>query len=70
MHYREKRSGVMAAKNKKNKIRLNSTGVKEDGTRTGFFYVTNKNPKSGKLTKMKYDPVIRKHVQFVEGKIK
>jgi large subunit ribosomal protein L33 len=48
------------------KIRLNSTAD------TGFFYVTKKNPrtKTEKLKKMKYDPVARKHVEFVEGKIK
>ena len=48
------------------KIRLNSTAD------TGFFYVTNKNPKTKteKLTLRKYDPVVRKHVEFKEGKIK
>jgi large subunit ribosomal protein L33 len=48
------------------KIRLNSTAD------TGFFYVTKKNPrtKTEKLKFMKYDPVVRKHVEFVEGKIK
>ena len=58
-------------KKKKNKIRLNSTGVKADGNKTGFFYVTTKNPKSSdKLKLRKYDPVIRQHVEFVEGKIR
>jgi len=54
------------------KIRLNSTAKKEDGKPTGFFYVTKKNPraKTEKLKFMKYDPVVRKHVEFVEGKIK
>ena len=39
---------------------------------TGFFYVTKKNPrtKTKKLELKKYDPVVRKHVEFVEGKIK
>lgn len=50
------------------KIRLNSTAG------TGHFYVTKKNPRSqtmtGKLEKMKYDPVVRKHVLYKEGKIK
>ena len=48
------------------KIRLNSTAD------TGFFYVTKKNPrtKTEKLKFKKYDPVARKHVEFVEGKIK
>ena len=48
------------------KIRLNSTAD------TGFFYVTTKNArtKTEKLVLKKYDPVIRKHVDFREGKIK
>ena len=48
------------------KIRLNSTAG------TGYFYVTKKNPRkqTGKLTFRRYDPVARKHVEFVEGKIK
>lgn len=54
----------MAKKKLKNKIRLNSTAG------TGFFYVTKKNPKkTGKLRLRKYDPKVRKHVEFVEGKI-
>ena len=48
------------------KIRLNSTAD------TGFFYVTNKNARTmtEKMVVNKYDPVIRKHVEFKEGKIK
>jgi large subunit ribosomal protein L33 len=48
------------------KIKLNSSA------NTGFFYVTKKNPrtKTEKLKMKKYDPVVRKHVEFVEGKIK
>ena len=39
---------------------------------TGFFYVTKKNPRNitGKMSFRKYDPVVRKHVEFVEAKIK
>jgi len=39
---------------------------------TGFFYVTKKNPRTatGKLELRKYDPVVRKHVNFKEAKIK
>lgn len=39
---------------------------------TGYFYVTKKNPrkKPEKLKLNKYDPVVRKHVEFVETKIK
>jgi large subunit ribosomal protein L33 len=48
------------------KIRLNSTAD------TGFFYVTKKNSRTmtEKMTVKKYDPVVRKHVEFKEGKIK
>jgi large subunit ribosomal protein L33 len=39
---------------------------------TGYFYTTKKNPRSTteKLTLRKYDPKIRKHVEFKEAKIK
>lgn len=48
------------------KIRLVST----EGT--GFFYVTRKNPrtKTEKMVLRKYDPVLRRHVEFREAKIK
>ncbi len=39
---------------------------------TGYFYVTKKNSRSQteKLIMKKYDPVVRKHVDFKESKIK
>jgi large subunit ribosomal protein L33 len=39
---------------------------------TGYFYVTKKNSRSQteKLVMKKYDPVVRKHVEFKETKIK
>ena len=39
---------------------------------TGFFYTTTKNRRNtkDKLRLKKYDPVVRKHVEFVEAKIK
>ncbi|MCC7395163.1 MAG: 50S ribosomal protein L33 [Sphingomonadaceae bacterium] len=39
---------------------------------TGFFYVTKKNPRTQteKMSMRKYDPVVRKHVEFKEAKIK
>lgn len=48
------------------KIKLVSTAD------TGFYYVTKKNPRTltEKLTQRKYDPVVRKHVDFKEAKIK
>jgi large subunit ribosomal protein L33 len=48
------------------KIKLVSTAD------TGFFYVTKKNPRNitEKMNFRKYDPVVRKHVEFKEAKIK
>ena len=48
------------------KIKLVSTAD------TGFYYVTKKNPRNHteKFTFRKYDPVVRKHVEFKEAKIK
>ncbi|HVY50614.1 MAG TPA: 50S ribosomal protein L33 [Devosia sp.] len=39
---------------------------------TGFYYVTKKNSRTQteKLSFTKYDPVVRKHVEFKEAKIK
>ena len=39
---------------------------------TGFYYVTKKNSRTttDKLVMKKYDPVVRKHVEFREAKIK
>ncbi|WP_336056317.1 50S ribosomal protein L33 [Nitratireductor sp. CH_MIT9313-5] len=48
------------------KIKLLSTAD------TGFFYVAKKNSRTmtEKMTVRKYDPVVRKHVEFKETKIK
>ncbi|MAW87661.1 MAG: 50S ribosomal protein L33 [Phyllobacteriaceae bacterium] len=48
------------------KIKLLSTAD------TGFFYVTKKNSRTmtEKMTKRKYDPIAKKHVEFKETKIK
>jgi large subunit ribosomal protein L33 len=63
--FKEQDSRVMA-KPTTVKIKLVSTAD------TGFFYVTKKNPrtKTEKLSFSKYDPVVRKHVEFKEAKIK
>ena len=39
---------------------------------TGYYYVTKKNPRTQteKMVVKKYDPVVRKHVELKEGKIK
>ncbi len=48
------------------KIKLVSTAG------TGYYYVTRKNPRNitEKMIFRKYDPVVRKHVEFKEQKIK
>lgn len=48
------------------KIRLNSSAG------TGHFYTTDKNKRNmpEKMEVKKYDPVVRKHVMYKEGKIK
>jgi len=48
------------------KIKLVSTAD------TGYYYVTKKNPRNitEKMVLRKYDPVVRKHVEFKEHKIK
>ena len=47
-------------------IRLNSSAG------TGHFYTTTKNKRNmpEKMEIKKYDPVVRKHVMYKEGKIK
>jgi large subunit ribosomal protein L33 len=44
----------------------------ESSAGTGFFYTTTKNKTKNpdKLELKKYDPVVRKHVPFKEGKLK
>ena len=51
---------------KRDKIRLISSAG------TGHFYTTDKNKKTtpNKMEMLKYDPVVRKHVMYKEGKIK
>jgi len=56
-------------------IKMQSTAINPaTGRKTGYYYVTTKNPKSQntteKLLMSKYDPVVRKHVEFKEVKIK
>ena len=53
--------------------KANSVKIKLESTAgTGFYYVTKKNPRTmtEKMTVKKYDPVVRKHVDFREAKIK
>ena len=55
----------MAKKNKSILVRIVSAA-------TGYFKVTKRNPKTQteKLSFRKYDPKLRKHVEFKEQKIK
>ncbi|MDD2815225.1 MAG: hypothetical protein RL368_355 [Pseudomonadota bacterium] len=50
----------------RDKIKLVSTAG------TGHFYTTTKNKRTtpDKLSFKKYDPVVRKHVEYKEAKIK
>ncbi len=44
----------------------------ESSAGTGHCYFSSKNTRNttDKLKIMKYDPVVRKHVEYVEGKMK
>jgi len=57
---------VSKKKNKNLLVKLTSTAG------TGYFLVKKRNPKTQteKLSFKKYDPKIRKHVEFKEEKIK
>ena len=54
------------AKGIREKVKLVSTAG------TGYYYTTDKNKRNtpDKMEFNKYDPVVRKHVIFKEGKIK
>lgn len=54
------------ANSKRDKIKLVSSAG------TGYYYTTDKNKHNtpDKFRFKKYDPVVRKHVEFVEEKIK
>ena len=54
----------MAKSTKRELIRMVSSA------KTGFFYTTTKKRGAEKMTLMKYDPKIKKHVEFKESKIK
>ena len=56
----------MAKKSNRELVKLESTAG------TGVFYVTqkNKNNTKEKLLLKKYDPKVRKHVEFKEVKLK
>ena len=54
----------MAKKDNRELIRLVSTAG------TGYFYTTKRKKGREKMLLKKYDPKIRKHVEFKEAKIK
>lgn len=62
----------MAAKAKTSKSKRNSIAFKLVSTaKTGYFYIARRNPKQKqeKMLFKKYDPVVRKHVEFKEQKL-
>ncbi len=62
----------MAAKGKTSKAKRNSILFKMVSTaNTGFFYLARRNPKqkTEKMVFSKYDPIVRKHVEFKEQKL-
>lgn len=62
----------MAAKGKTSKSKRSSILFKLVSTAgTGFFYLARRNPKQKqeKMVFSKYDPVVRKHVEFKEHKL-
>ncbi|AKF82667.1 50S ribosomal protein L33 [Myxococcus fulvus 124B02] len=58
------RNGFIMPKGNRTIVHLVSTA------KTGYFYTTTKNKRKSqdKLQLKKYDPRVRKHVLFVEGK--
>ena len=54
---------IMAKSTRREKVKLVSTAG------TGFFYTLNKLKGKDKLLLKKYDPRVRKHVDFKEGKL-
>lgn len=62
----------MAAKGKTSKAKRSSILFKMVSTAgTGYFYLARRNPKqkTEKMVFRKYDPVVRKHVDFKEHKL-
>jgi len=57
------KDAIMAKSNKTEKVKLVSTA------KTGYFYTLNKKKSLGKLVLKKYDPKVRKHVEFKEAKL-
>jgi large subunit ribosomal protein L33 len=53
----------MAKSTKYEKIKLVSTA------KTGYFYTASKKKGNDKLSLKKYDPKLRKHVEFKEAKL-
>jgi len=62
----------MAGKPKASKAKRSSVLFRMVSTAgTGFFYLARRNPKQKqeKMVFTKYDPVVRKHVEFKEQKM-
>jgi large subunit ribosomal protein L33 len=70
---RAKSRGLLFLQGTTHMAKANSVKIKlVSSADTGFYYVTKKNARTmtEKLTMKKYDPVVRKHVEFREAKIK
>ncbi|MCP4662304.1 MAG: 50S ribosomal protein L33 [bacterium] len=63
---RLREAGALGVEEMREKVKLVSSAG------TGYFYTTTKNKKlsTEKLRLKKYDPKIRKHVEFVEEKLR
>lgn len=60
----------MAAKSKRDKIKLESTAILETGKPSKHFYTVTARKGAEKLELMKYDPRVRKHVIYKQTKLK
>jgi large subunit ribosomal protein L33 len=67
-HFLAQHSNIEAAMAKPATVKIKLVSTAD----TGFYYVTKKNPRNTteKMSFRKYDPVVRKHVEFKEAKIK
>ena len=60
---------VSTAKIEREVVNRKTGEIKKVLGKTGFFYITKKNSKKTEKIKIKkFDPVVRKHVDFEEGK--
>jgi large subunit ribosomal protein L33 len=51
------------------KFKLVSTAVLENGKPSGYYYTVQLRKGADKLERMKYDPRVRRHVLFKQAKL-